>query len=340
MASINNRDRIRATTSDDVTISNNVKLLHKNPLILTIDNILSPTKVTEIRNFIQSSKSNLSPTHDYQEDVFSASATQKEDIHFTQVINQLEKSIPGEFATDPLSSFVWIVTNHPNLVDEDDIIKLANAIQRREALKKWKTEVGEALLGLSSDEMKFEKAGQRFIMPSELRSEFEALIPLFLQGSSNSVKKAQKDTAGLSWKVKDATLVVYGEEESQVPHVDPCDATLLLYLSDAESDDCVGGDTCFPLSDMRVPPKRGRGLLFFSSLLNCDEASTTLDEDSPTGDSGEEKQQTQRERDILSIHHGGRVEKGEKIVAQIMLDACFEGETRDSWLDTLLCLQE
>eukprot|EP00957_Ditylum_brightwellii_P074849 5688130-Ditylum_brightwellii.AAC.1 len=46
----------------------------------------------------------------------------------------------------------------------------------------------------------------------------------------------------------------------------------------------------------------------------------------------ENEEEQKREQNVLSIHHGGRVDKGKKIVAQIMLEACFDGVSMESWM--------
>ena len=113
----------------------------------------------------------------------------------------------------------------------------------------------------------------------------------------------------------------YSEGDLQVPHIDPCDATLLICLKSCDE----GGDTCFPLLDqpLRLENKAGSGILFFSS-------------NKVTGDDI---------RDTSSLHHGGKVIKGEKIVVQLMLDLSDDNTTGcpgkpNSWLDFVIDYKE
>jgi hypothetical protein len=95
----------------------------------------------------------------------------------------------------------------------------------------------------------------------------------------------------------------------KVPHLDPCDATILICLQECK----VGGDTCFPLLDYRLENTSGNGLLFFSS-------------NSISGNNGS---------NALSMHHGGKVYEGKKIVVQLMLDWNGEATATASWLDVV-----
>ncbi len=83
----------------------------------------------------------------------------------------------------------------------------------------------------------------------------------------------------------------------------------------------MGGETCFPLLEQprRLENKHGCGILFFSS-------------NKVKGDDS---------RDTFSLHHGGKVVKGEKIVVHLMLDLNDSDDTIDrdeceSWLDYLV----
>ena len=190
-----------------------------------------------------------------------------------------------------LQAFVYGVTNYSDRLSEQGIILGANIISRREALAKWKSEDGEKIMKLSMDEIDYNEhdeinwdsisLGKRYELPPDIMSELEQFIPKLLHGS---------------WTTVDATLVKYSAGDSQVPHVDPCDATLLICLKSCDE----GGDTCFPLLEepQRLENKAGSGILFFSS----------------------NKVEGDESRDTLSLHHGGKVLEGEKIVVQLMLD--------------------
>jgi len=96
----------------------------------------------------------------------------------------------------------------------------------------------------------------------------------------------------------------------KVPHLDPCDATILVCLKECEE----GGDTCFPMLNYRHENSSGNGLLFFSS-------------NSINGSD---------EKNVMALHHGGKVCKGEKIIVQMMLDWNGQADPEACWLDVVL----
>mmetsp|Transcript_32072 Transcript_32072/g.47366 ORF Transcript_32072/g.47366 Transcript_32072/m.47366 type:complete len:349 (-) Transcript_32072:277-1323(-) len=299
--------------------ANLIETNNPEPIILCFPEIISTHKITEMLNTIETNK--LVPTKSYQEDVFSKDAWIQEDITFRSITRPLEQDnlIPPEYYSASnddaaLKIFVYAVTNHQNKIQEKDIIRGANIIQRRQALERWKSEEGQALMQLSLDERTADghhtlSLGKRYEMPSSILLELQQLIPRILTGS---------------WTVNDATLVKYSEGDSQVPHIDPCDATLLICLKSCEQ----GGATCFPIlqEPRRFENKTGCGFLFFSSNAIAADKS----------------------RNTLSLHHGGKVEKGEKIVVQVMLDfedRCEEDnrdhqkrKERATWFDVVKCL--
>ena len=293
------------------------------PLILSLerdgDVCLNPSQVSWARDLIlekcnNENDINLVPTVDYQENIFDSGVEEVENEHFQNVVNKSGLIVPSEYSNDPLQSFLWVVTNanaNGITIEEQDIIKGANSILRRQAIDKWKSEQGKKILSLSSDHTAFSAAATRYKMPEELKSFIlETIAPeLFLSSITN-------------WTVHDATVVVYREGESQVPHIDPCDATVLLYLSDNgnKMNDCKGGDTCFPLIDLKVHTQRGSVLLFFSSsfISSRDECNDFTKATSPQKQARINR--FEKESDELSLHHGGQVYGGIKILAQLMLN--------------------
>ena len=142
--------------------------------------------------------------------------------------------------------------------------------------------------------------GQRYQMLPELLSRLqENIVPRILKegmcielGKNGIEDECKGNDCG--WSLRDATIVKYQEGNGQPPHLDPCDATILLCLresgdatvsesSSACGDDGSytapagsdprrggeggngGGDTCFPMLDISIENKAGDGLLFFSS---------------------------------------------------------------------------
>lgn len=264
----------------------------EDPLILSISNLIPKNSATEIANKIREME--CETTTNYQEDIFAFDANRREDEHFMTVIEPFLDQIPPEYLTSNLESFVYVVTKFQDQLHEEDIIKGANFIQRRQALERWETEEGQILLKLAADGNEFESnIGQRYQVPVDILEEFKMLIPKLLKGD---------------WIVHDATIVAYQEGQSQVPHLDPCDATILVCLK--ESDE--GGETCFPLLGHKVKNQCGNGILFFSSAVN-----------------------KENDQSIMSLHHGGKVTYGDKMVLQIMLDRQQEMRPSTSWIETL-----
>ena len=287
----------------------------ESPTILTIDNLLSEDDIKTAMKYIEMECVSTATTSDYQEDIFRDGAEEEEDNHFSDAVERAlsngigtQQNIPAEHVDSPLEQFLWVVTNHPNAMDQEDIVTGANFIQRRQARQKWESEGGRQLLELSMDEKPFAKAGKRYEIPTKVKDMLlEKILRRMMRNPQN-------------WSIHDATIVKYDEGESQVPHVDPCDCTILVYLDDGATnleEECSsvelnGGDTCFPVVGYKVPVEVGRVLLFFSSTPP------------PSG-----------ERDVTSIHHGGLVQSGRKVVAQIMLSFGGENSSISSWLETL-----
>lgn len=74
-------------------------------------------------------------------------------------------------------------------------------------------------------------------------------------------------------QIEDLQVIRYKENQQYKPHLDPTREndrvyTVILYLND----DFVGGETYFPLLDLKVKPKKGKSLCF----LNRDSASQVI----------------------------------------------------------------
>ena len=142
----------------------------------------------------------------------------------------------------------------------------------------------------------------------------------------------QATPGGSSWTTIDATIVKYNEGDLQVPHIDPCDATLLICLQPS----IEGGSTCFPLLNppLRLENRRGGdGYFFFSSEL-LGGGRRQYDDDDDDDDNDNDNCSRGRERNALSLHHGGRVTKGNKIVIQLMFK--YSGvDDSQTWLEVI-----
>jgi len=164
-------------------------------------------------------------------------------------------------------------------------------------------------------------------VPNELLEKIEQyVIPSIFKEESST-----RNTSS-SWTTIDATIVKYNEGDLQVPHIDPCDATLLICLQPSVE----GGSTCFPLLNppLRLENRRGGdGYLFFSSKLLGGDRRQDDDDDDDNDDDNDDCSRG-RERNALSLHHGGRVTKGNKIVIQLMLK--YSGaDDLQTWVEVL-----
>ena len=295
-----------------------LKQFDEPPIILSLPDILSSSQVSDMIHTVEISiqSGDIKPTQSYQEDIFSKDKFLTEEDTLQRILQTLldEQLIPSEYIMHinddketMLPAFVYAVTNYQDRIPEDDIIAGANIIQRRNAINKWKSEDGSNIMKLSCDNVVVDdngtidwdsiRLGKRYELPPDILTQLEQLIPMFLLGN---------------WKTNDATLVKYNEGELQVPHIDPCQATLLICLQSCDE----GGDTCFPLlEDQRKKNKAGSGILFFSSNKVSGGQNT------------------------LSLHHGAKVLKGQKIVVQLMLDLVeddLSNKASESWLDLII----
>ena len=191
-------------------------LLSRSPLVITVDDLLPPATVRALRRTLTAAEADLAPTGDYQEDVFAADAEAIEDARLRAIVQRagVEAPVPDASA---LEAFLGAYTTDPSRFASDDVLAAAAMIKRREAKAAWDSEAGRRLLALNPG---FETAARRRAMPDAERGALARTV----------VPRVLSDRA--RWTVEDATVVRYAAGESQVPHVDPSDATLLLYLSD------------------------------------------------------------------------------------------------------------
>lgn len=275
--------------------SRTAEIINVDPAIVTIEHLLSQDETKHMLSMIQTMTP--IPTTTYQEDVFSKDAYEKEDAFFDKITQPFRKVIPSECLT-PLQKFVHVFTNYYENIDAEDVITGANIIQRRQALERWKSEEGQAILNLTlSKNSGFQAIGKRYQMPQDILQKLEAMVPDVLYGS---------------WSLQDATIVKYQEGDSQMPHLDNCDCTILICLEASEE----GGETCFPLLDFNLKNIAGNAHIFFST-------NAIQENDS---------------KNVLSLHHGGTIKKGEKVVVQLMLDWERDGEisgSDSSWLSLI-----
>ena len=185
-------------------------LLSRSPLVITVDDLLPPATVRALRRTL-AAEADLAPTGDYQEDVFAADAEAIEDARLRAIVQRagVEAPVPDASA---LEAFLGAYTTDPSRFASDDVLAAAAMIKRREAKAAWDSEAGRRLLALNPG---FETAARRRAMPDAERGALARTV----------VPRVLSDRA--RWTVEDATVVRYAAGESQVPHVDPSDATLL-----------------------------------------------------------------------------------------------------------------
>eukprot|EP00439_Symbiodinium_sp_Y106_P078615 s1202_g17.t1 len=113
-------------------------------------------------------------------------------------------------------------------------------------------------------------------------------------------------------------VVRYQQDESQVPHIDTSDVTMLVYLSSS------GGNTCFPNLQRSIMPRAGRVLVFCSTTPGASRfggfAGSAY---------GVPKDDT--------MHFGGLCpSRGEKLIVQLLFAALDPSLKIGSW-DEALC---
>ena len=307
-----------------------IHTVSREPVILALPNFLTKDEARKVNADIETSISEgaVEPTDSYQEDIaFSNEQREHDDAVLRSLVRPFvdDASLPSSCISAlrrgdegaPMEAFVHAFANHQDRFREQDVIEAANIIQRRKAADRWKSEDGVAIMSLSLDtdvvsaqvvdgetvidvDWDAVSLGKRYELPRNMLERLEAFVPKLLRGK---------------WRTKDATIVKYVEGDLQVPHVDPCDATILVCLRGGDE----GGDTCFPLLDppLRLLNSEGGGLLFFSSEMG--------------------KGIDNRARNTSSLHHGGRVVRGDKVVVQLMLEFLDSDESGlyESWLDVV-----
>ncbi|CAJ1419962.1 unnamed protein product, partial [Effrenium voratum] len=157
--------------------------------------------------------------------------------------------VPEQYHRDPLRCFLWIAQTRPELLARGDWKRGACAARRRAWCTHWNPE--------DLVRSGFRQRAARCQAP---KAALELLAPLAREVLGAPVRGLHREEAQLPrWALRDTTVVRYKPEESQVPHIDTSDVTMLLYLSDA------GGRTCFPHLGCSVQPRRGRVLVFCST---------------------------------------------------------------------------
>jgi len=296
-----------------------VTVLSENPLVVQIDDALMPEEVGRLRQCfreLQDSRS-AEQTRTYVDDIFDADNRAADVAHLSGCVRRSGVAIPSVYENDPVRAFLWLVATQESAVEISDIVPALFMVQKLAFQAKWESEErGRVILAKS----RFRSAAKRWKMPAPL---LELLIPLLesvfghgarnVQQGETSTQNAYQDD-DVVWQLGDATIVCYGDGQSQVPHMDTADVTVLTYLSSH------GGNTCFPNLRCKVAPRAGRVLIFFSTTP---ETRTLLgNAELPVWD---------------TLHYGELAtdnQEGEKLVAQVLMSVRDIGSAR-TWADTL-----
>jgi len=185
--------RINCFSVPNITPS--AQVINADPVIVSLQNVFDERQINSMISIIQ--RSERISTNNYQEDVFSDQAYEREDVFFRKIAKPFRDEIPVEYQS-PDEMFVYAVSKFQERLTEEDIIQGANAIQRRQAVEKWKSEEGQRILAMSDDG--FESIGKRYQMPGDLYHQIEYVIPQLLSDN---------------WTLRDATIVFYDSGDSQ-----------------------------------------------------------------------------------------------------------------------------
>lgn len=290
-----------------------------DPLILALDGLCSEARVAELLQLLeQQSAQDRIHTRAYVDDMFEERRGAEEDAHLLWCVGSAGIRVPRGYCTDPLRSFLWAAkANWERLPQEEDALRRAQLAVARRA---WQTQWDPEDIARSG----FRKAATRWKVPEPILRSLAPLVVEILGTGVRGLPGSEEAVTGkngprcTSWVLRDSTVVRYGAGESQVPHMDTCDLTLLLYLSD------TGGPTCFPVVGRQVAPARGRLLVFFS---------TFPEEERFGGFAGSAHGRPNE----ATMHYGGMAEAGEdqeKLVVQLLLSVEDLG-TAASWRDVL-----
>eukprot|EP00434_Breviolum_minutum_P029392 symbB.v1.2.025994.t1/scaffold2562.1/size76343/3 len=301
----------RGATKRRVTVD----VVRDEPLIWVLDGLCEKQQVQHLKNVLRRQKmENSKKTDAYVDDMFDERREVREDA---QMLVSLLSSgalqlVPSKYQEDPLRSLLWIAMQRPELLERRDWDLALLSTARRAWCTQWNPED----LARSG----FRKSAFRCKVPEELLSH---LTPLVLDVLGAPVKglpgtEGCDHPAAPSWVLRDTTVVRYQPDESQVPHVDTSDVTMLLYLSDS------GGHTCFPNLGCSIQPREGRVLVF------CSTKPTARRFGGFAGSSYGEPLD-------VTMHYGSLMQEsdGEKLIVQLLFAAEDPTLSLQSWSEVL-----
>lgn len=292
-----------------------------DPLILAIDGLVSEALVVELRRLLEESAGALRKTGAYVDDMFDVGRGVVEDANFLDSVARTGLHIPDAYRADPLRSFLWVAGGEKSdLLADDEVARAADALARRAWMTQWDP--------MDIAKSGFKRAANRWNVPDSVLQIIAPVVVHLLgtgvRGVTGSEALADALEVGgmrrskIPWELRDCTVVRYEAGESQVPHMDTCDLTMLVYLSGQ------GGSTSFPHLQIKVPPALGRILLF---------SSTVPGESHFGGFAGS----AYGAPDDRTLHYGGLPspgEDGEKMVVQLLFSAAHMGGAT-AWREVL-----
>ncbi|CAE7212038.1 unnamed protein product [Symbiodinium sp. CCMP2456] len=224
--------------------------------------------------------------------------------------------VPRQYRSDPLRSFLWLAVQRKELLPEG-AWDIALASVARQA---WCTQWNPEDLRRSG----FAKSAARWRVPEAMLAELSPLVVDVLGAPVEGLPFAESRPFHASdklpkWILRDTTVVRYQQDESQVPHIDTSDVTMLIYLSSS------GGNTCFPNLQRSITPRAGRVLVFCSTTPGASRFGGFAG--SAYGVPNDD-----------TMHFGGLspASKGEKLIVQLLFAALDSSLNIGSW-DEALC---
>ncbi|CAK9029810.1 unnamed protein product, partial [Durusdinium trenchii] len=278
-----------------------VDVVRDQPLIWVVDGLCEQQHVQQLKEILdQQDVSFVRKTDAYVDDMFDERRELQEDAQMlvSMMSSGALQMAPSKYQSDPLRSLLWLAMQRPELLQTSawDIGQLSTT--RRAWCAQWNPED----LARSG----FRKSAFRCKVPEEMLSHLAPLVVDVLGAPVQGLPgtDSARGAVAPSWALRDTTVVRYQQDESQVPHIDTSDVTMLLYLSDD------GGHTCFPNLGCSIPPREGRILVF---------CSTSPSNRRFGGFAGS----AYGEPLDATMHYGGLMEKcnGEKLIVQLLFAA-------------------
>eukprot|EP00439_Symbiodinium_sp_Y106_P079055 s1202_g17.t2 len=296
----------------------NVDVVSENPVIWVIDGLCDGAKTRQLKQLLEAQDMDLlRKTDAYVDDMFDQRRAAREDAQllvYMMYAGALQ-FVPRQYRSDPLRAFLWLAVRRKELLPEG-AWDIALASVSRQA---WCTQWDPEDLRRSG----FTKSAARWRVPEAMLAELSPLVLDVLgapvEGLPFAESRPFQDSDNLpKWILRDTTVVRYQQDESQVPHIDTSDVTMLVYLSSS------GGNTCFPNLQRSIMPRAGRVLVFCSTTPGASRfggfAGSAY---------GVPKDDT--------MHFGGLCpSRGEKLIVQLLFAALDPSLKIGSW-DEALC---